>query len=430
MSQAPHDTLESSSAEPVEALHVDLPRIGSAGVAALMVLFVALLAGLFLLGYYPHRRLQNEILEDAAERALQKPLVTGVLPKLQEPAVDLVLPADILSFQQTLIYPRANGYLKRRLVDIGDRVEAGQLLAEIDTPEVDAQLNRARAEVQRAQADVEKSQLALSLAQTTLKRYEEASPSGAVAKLQLDEKQTECSQARSDLDLARASLASAQAEVQRLEALQSFERVTAPFAGVISKRNYDVGALLSSTTGGSGRELFQLDQVDTLRVFVNVPQVYAADVKLGQKTDLLVRNYPKRAFEGRITRVAGAIDADTRTLRVQIDVANQDNLLYAGMYGQVRLRITWDKPLLLIPTSALRFDAEGLSVAIVREGRVHIRKVLIGHDLGTEVEILDGLAGSDLVVANPGEHAREGIHVNVVTPASTGDMPPATTRPR
>jgi RND family efflux transporter MFP subunit len=409
----------SHSTEPVDTIPKDLPRIGSVGVAILTMLFVAALAGLFLLGYLPHRRLQAEVNADAADGDDARPVVKVVFPIRQRDATNLDLPADIRAFQQTLIYPRTTGYLKRLLVDIGDRVQAGQLLAEIDTPEIDAQLNQARAAVQQARANLEKTRTDFALAQTTLQRYQDVGD-GGVAKQQLDEKQAQLDQAKAGLDVAQANLAASQAEVQRLEALQGFEKIHAPFAGVISTRNYDIGALLSASAAGSGRELFQIDQIDTLRVFVNVPQAYAADIQAGRKAELLVRNYPGRSFEGTITRSAGSIDPTTRTLRVQIDVDNRENRLFAGMYGQLKFQISRKKPPLLVPTSALVYNADGLSLALVKDGRVRFQKVSTGRDLGTEIEIVDGLAGDEQVISNPGEQIREGYEVQVAAPARAG----------
>jgi RND family efflux transporter MFP subunit len=409
-----------------DGLRAGLPKIGTAGVALLAMLFVAMLSGLFVLGYLPYRKLQAEIRSEAAEARDERPVVNASVPKRQNVGTRLVLPADVCAYQQTKISPRTNGYLKRQGVDIGDRVKAGQLLAEIDTPEVDAQLNQARAAVQQSKANLDKAQMAFALSQTTLKRYQDAVKSGGVAQQDFDEKRTQLDQARGSLDVARATLVYSEAEVQRLEALQSFEKVTAPFDGVITARNYDLGALLSATTSGGGKELFQIEQNDRLRVFVKVPQAYASSVKAGQKAGLVVRNYPGRSFEGTVTRSTGSIDPATRTLRVEIDVENRENLLFAGMYGQVHFEIMQDRPPLLVPTAALVYNADGLSLAIVRGGKVHFQKVSTGRDLGMEMEILEGLVGDEMIISNPGEQIREGSEVQVV---SAGGAIASTSRP-
>ena len=333
-----------------DLLPKNLPRIGTLGVIALVVLFLVLLGGLFLLGYLPHQRMQRELNAEAAESGDVRPVASVITPKRQAQAATLSLPADVQPFQQTAIYARANGYLKKLLVDIGDRVKEGQLLTVIDTPEVDAQLAAARASAEQANAALDKAKVDLGLAQTTLEHYEGFAKSGGVTQQQLDERRTQFNQAKTALAGAEASVASAKAEVQRLEALQGFEKVTAPFAGVISARNYDVGALLSPGGAGSVRPLFQIDRVDTLRVFVNVPQGYATLVRPGPEGSAHgVRNYPARRFEGQVTRSAGAIDMATRTLRVEVDVANADGVLFGGMYGQVLFEVTQSNPPFLVP---------------------------------------------------------------------------------
>lgn len=422
---APHPETAPAE-EPVESLPKDLPRIGTLGVLVLAILFLGMLGGLFLLGYLPHRRLQAGLLAEAASASDTRPVVSVAAPKRQEQAASLLLPADIQSYQQTAIHARANGYMKKLLADIGDRVTAGQLLAQIDTPEVDAQLNEARAAVEQTQANLEKAKIDFALAQTTLERYENFGKSGGVTQQQLDEKRTQFNQAKANLAAANAGLASSQAQVQRLEALQSFEKVTAPFAGVITARNYDVGALLSGSAG-SAKPLFQLDQTDPLRVFVKVPQGYATQVRTGQKAELTVRNYPGRSFEGKVTRSAGAMDPATRTLRVEVHVPNPDGLLFAGMYGQVRFEVTQADPPLLVRTSALVFNTDGLSVGVVRDGKAHFQPVTTGRDLGTEIEILSGLTGGEQVITNPGELIREGTEVRMISapPISMSGLKPA-----
>ena len=402
----------------------DLPRIGTVAVMALVLVIAALLGGLFVIGYRPyvalHQNLAAEVLALDAP-----PVVEAARPQRQEAAFHLLLPADVQSYQETSVYPRANGYLKRLGADIGDRVKAGQVLAEIDAPELDAQLSQARADVQQAQAQIEKVTLDAVLARTTLRRYEGVEV-GGVSKQQVDEKRTQLQQAEAGLNLARASLASSQAEVQRLEALLSFKNVAAPFSGVVTERNYDVGALLSATTAGSGSPLFRVEQTDLLRVFVQVPQAHAESVAVGLSVKLSVRNHPGRTFEGKVTRSAGAINTDTRTLRVQAEVPNPDGLLLAGMYGQVSFPVVQNPPPLMIPTSALVYNAEGLSVAVVLEGKAHYRQVTVGRDLGMQVEVLTGLTGDELVIGNPGERIREGTTVQVVAPR---DKNTAATRP-
>jgi RND family efflux transporter MFP subunit len=397
-----------------EMVPTNLPRIGIVAVLLLVVSFAALLAGLFVLGHRPVAERQKRALEQAANVSNARPVVSVARPRRQASSSELSLPANVEAFQQTAIYSRSSGYVRRLLVDIGDRVQADQLLAELDTPEINAQLSQAKATVQQAEASLDKAQVDLKLAESTLHRYDDVALAGGVAQQELDEKRTQLDQARAGLNVAQANVEAARAQVQQLTALQGFARITAPFAGVITARNYDTGALLTPSNLSSTKPLFQMEQIDTLRVFVDVPQSYADSVKAGQQGQLQVRNFSGRSFSGAVVRSAGSIDASTRTLRVEIHVPNKDNLLYAGMYGQVRLQVTRDQQVLIVPASALVYNADGLSLATVQDGKVHFVKVTAGRDSGTEIEILDGLSGDDQVVTNPGEHIQENMLVDMV----------------
>src|SRR5205814_2209477 len=226
------------------------------------------------------------------------------------------------------------------------------------------------------------------LAQSTLTRYEDATKNstGAVTEQDLDQKRAALNQAHAASDAAAANVTAAEAAVQRLVTLQGFEKVTAPFGGIVSARNYDVGALISPANTAAGSELFRLTRADTLRVFVNVPQSYASAVKIGQAAKFEVRNFPGRKFDGKVMRSAGAIDAATRTLRMQIDIPNDDYTLWAGMYGQVTLPLQADQPPLLVPTSAMLFQTDGTKVALVDGGKIRMQKIAVGRDLGQELD--------------------------------------------
>lgn len=390
-----------------------LPRVRTWTVLALLLAFGLGTAGLFVLGYLPYRAVKEEITATAAQTRSARPIVIVTPARRQEASTSLVLPAEVQAFQQTRIFPRATGYLSRQLVDIGDQVEAGQLLAEIAAPEVDAQLAQARASAAQAAANVEKARIDFELSQATYQRYEGFAQSGGVTQQQLDEKRTELNQSKATLDVNQALLEAAQAEVRRLEALQGFQKVVAPFAGTIGTRNYDVGALLMPGNTAPGAELFQINQTQVLRVFVNVPQGYATDVAPGQEAELIVRNYPGRRFVGRITRSSEALDPATRMLRVQIDMPNDEGLLMPGMYAQARLNVTLREPPLLIPASALVYDAEGLRVAVVSEDRVEMRPITTGRDLGTEIEVTEGLREGERVVTNPSTRLADGVRVEI-----------------
>jgi RND family efflux transporter MFP subunit len=396
----------------------DLPRPSTATVLIVVGVFVLLLVALFIIGYVPHRHRVAEADADATERASTVPVVQVELPKRSAPTNDLTLPCDIKANQETAIYARSSGYLKKWYVDIQDRAQAGQLLAEIDAPEVDAQLAQSRAQLEQSKANVVRAESDLELAQKNLDRFLEAKKNspGSVTEQQLDQMQAAFDSSRSALVQAKASVASAEADVQRLTVLQNFERVTAPFAGIITSRNYDVGALLNPSDTAAGKQMFSIAQTDPLRVFVNVPQSDATQVKIGQPVFLKVRNYPDREFTGEVARTAGAIDPTTRTMMVELHFPNKDLALVPGMYGQVRLPLHEAAPTLTIPTSALVFNADGLRVDVVRDGKIHVQTLQVGRDFGTEIEVASGLSEQDQVVTNPGEKLSEGAAVKAMEP--------------
>ncbi|MEI8196811.1 MAG: efflux RND transporter periplasmic adaptor subunit [Phycisphaerae bacterium] len=393
----------------------DLPRPRTSTVIVVTLLFVAFLGGLFALGWWPHHEDAQQVRADIAARNADAPLVIVAQPRTAGSGKDLILPCDVRPNQDTAIYPRANGYLKKLNVDMQDHVKAGDVLAEIEALEIDEQLNQSKAALDQARAGVDKAQSDLDLAERTLTRYKltEQTGQGTITKQEMDERQAARDQAAAALNLSKANVVAAAADVQRLTVLKSFEKVIAPFSGIITARNYDVGALLSPTNTGPGKELFHLTQSDTLRVFVNVPQIYADDLKIGQPAALTVRNFPGRKFQGNVTRRSGALDANARTMPFELDFPNADGALFPGMYGQVQLTITDERPVLLIPTSALIFNAAGLQVAVVQNDKVHLQKVSVGRDLGTDMEIIDGLSNADQVITNPGERLHEGVSVRM-----------------
>lgn len=397
-----------------QLIPTDLPKPGNITIAIVAVVFVLLLAALFVIGWIPHHHRAEEARADAQERQTGVPVVTIARPKSSAATKDVVLPADVRPNQETAIFPRASGYLKTLKVDLGDRVEAGQLMAEIDTPEVDAQLAESKATLEQSKAAVGKAAEDMDLAKRTFERFQDLvnRDTGGVTQQELDEKRSAYNQSVASVNAAKATVVANEAAVQRLTVLQGFEKVTAPFAGIVSARNFDVGALLSNN---GNKELFRIVQSDPMRVFVNVPQTYATQVRNGNPAHLTVRNYPGRKFEGTVARWAGAIDPNTRTLPVELHFPNPDGALVAGMYGEVRLGVTEDQPLLTIPTSALVFNAEGLRVAVVTDGKTHFKPINVGRDLGTEIEITSGLSADDQVVTNPGTRIGEGSPVQIFT---------------
>lgn len=392
----------------------DLEPIGTGKAILFGAIFVVLFAVLFVLGFIPRHNARGEAEKEVADVANDKPVVGVARPKPPTVFPTLEVPGDAQAFQITSIYPRASGYLKRRLVDIGDVVKEGQLLAEIETPEVEAQLNAAKANLQLANATGTKAKDDYDLAEATYQRYENFAKTGGVTQQQLDEKRSAFTSAKSTLAGAQASVRAGEAEVQRLTALIGFTQITAPFAGTITTRGYDVGALLSANNGG-GRELFQIAQVDTLRVFVDVPQSYATFMKIGQPVKFAVTNYPGNMFDGFIARTSGSINQASRTMRVEADFPNKEGLLYPGMYGTLKYEARQKMEDLIIPSSALVFGAEGMRVAVVDDqDKVRFQSITVGADLGVEVQVSHGLKGGERIVANPGERLIDGVEVKVI----------------
>ena len=340
----------------------------------------------------------------SAERSKQYVRVTT--PKAGGAGQTVVLPGTLQGFVQSPIAARASGYLKRWHKDIGSRVAQGDLLAEIETPEIDQQLSQAMAARQQAASSLE-------LAHSTLGRWESLRKRDAVSQQELDERRSAEAQ-------ARANLAASDANVERLRQMESFKRVLAPFAGVITRRNVDVGDLIDAG-GGAGRALFLLAQTDPLRVYVNVPQSYAQLVKRGQQVSVTQAELRGRSFKGEIVRTAASIDATTRTMQVEISLPNRDGALLPGAFVQVALPLQQASDALTIPTNVLLFRPEGPRVAAVgADGRVSLRAVKIGRNYGEAIEVLDGVAGTDRLVLNPSDSLNDGDIVAVTETSGEG----------
>ncbi len=341
-------------------------------------------------------------------REMAVPAVAVVTPERGVSHDEIVLPGTIQAFTDAPIYARTNGYLKRWYVDIGARVHAGQLLAEIDTPELDQQLQQARADLATAEANAR-------LAQTTAERYRDLIRTDSVSRQDLDN-------ANGNLEARNAAVESARANVKRLEQLHGFSRIEAPFDGVITARNTDIGALIDS--GSNAKELFHEAAVHRLRVFVNVPEVYSRAVAPGIEADLTLKQYPDRRFQGRLARTSNAIDVASRTLLTEVDVDNSKGELLPGSYAEVHFRLPTPAPTLKVPVDVLIFKADGLQVATVdARDRVSLVTVTTGRDFGDTVEVLSGLKGDERVIANPPDSLAAGETVRVVTrPARSADQ--------
>ena len=333
------------------------------------------------------------------------PTVAVVQPKHSAPAQEIVLPANVQAFADAPIYARTNGYLKRWYVDIGSRVKEGQLLAEIDTPEVNQLLRQSRADLGTTQAN-------LNLSKITADRYQGLLKTDSVSKQESDN-------AAGDYEAKQANVQSAQANVRRLEELQSFQKIYAPFSGVITARNTDVGALINSgSTGGNGNELFHIAQPDKLRVYVSVPQVYSQAAKPGLTADLTLAEFPGRRFQGKLVRTANAIDPASRTLLVEIAVNNPTGQLFTGSYAEVHFKLPTPASSLILPVNTLLFRSEGLRVATVgQDQKVELKQITLGHDFGGEVEVVAGLDGTENVIINPPDSVADGETVRIAAGA-------------
>lgn len=349
-------------------------------------------------GGLPRLSARTAVVRQTAE--LSTPTVAVVAPDRTPLQQSLVLPGDVEAFQEANIYARTSGYLGRWLIDIGTHVHSGQLLAEIESPEIDAELAQARADAATASANYQ-------IAKVTASRWEDMLKSNAVSQQSSEENV-------SAMKAKQAMLAAAQANVDRLRQLQSFEKVYAPFDGVVTTRNVDVGALIDAGNGGTPAALFKLAETDKLRVFVNVPQDNAADVTLGASATVTLPQYPGRTFVGSVARTSGAIDPVSRTLRVEVDMANADGSIPPGAYAQVTLALTAQKAALSLPANALLFRPAGVEVATVdSKSRVRLVPVTLGRDFGTHVDIRTGLRGDERVIVNPGDAIGDGQPVSI-----------------
>lgn len=346
---------------------------------------------------------RNALAKETASNTV--PTVAVVHPVAEPPDEQLILPGTLQAYEESPIYARTSGYLRRWYKDIGSHVKQGELLAQIDTPELDQELSQARATRQQVQAQ-------LQMAQISAQRWENLRKTDSVS-------QQEADQQTNGYQQSQANLAAADANVRRLEQLESFKNVYAPFSGVVTKRNVDPGALINA--GASGREMFDVAKVDTLRVYVDVPQAYALAVKPGTKAFVTLQELAGQKFEGKVMRTANAIDPSTRTLLTEIDVANADRHLLPGLYGQVHFDVanyTPDGSKVTVPVNALLFRAEGPRVAVLRgDGKVHLQPIAIGRDFGATLEVVSGLDAQQRVIINPSDSLEEGAQVNVAVNA-------------
>jgi RND family efflux transporter MFP subunit len=363
--------------------------------AAGAVVATIIVAGL-ILGFVPRWRERSETIADMNQLVI--PTVSVVSPALEKPGNGLVLPAEIRPGREAAIYARANGYLKDWVVDIGAHVGSGQLLAEIETPDLDQQLEQAKAQAMLALAN-------LHLAETTDARWQQLLKSASVSEQDADEK-------RAAREAAAASLDADRANMHRLQELVSFQRVLAPFAGIVTARSVDIGDLI--TTGAGSRELFHLAEVDKLRVYIRVPESYALEISPGQTATLTTPASPGRVFTAKVTTTSEAISTASRTLLTELEVDNSKNHVLPYSFGEISLRAGNSDPTLTLPSNSVLFRAQGLQVAVATpDGTVEMRSVKTGRDFGQTIEILGGVTSADRVIVNPTDALISGTRVRV-----------------
>jgi RND family efflux transporter MFP subunit len=362
-----------------------------------MAIVALIVAGVVIFGVKARRGSEQTLEKETAVAAI--PSVNVVYPAPSSLSSEIALPGNTQAFTDTPIYSRTNGYLKNWYFDIGAHVRKGQLMAQIETPEVDQQL-------QVAQADLKSAQANLDLANTTSARYQNLLKTNSVSKQETDV-------AVSDAAAKKAAVDAAMANVRRLEQLQSFEYVYAPFDGIVTARNTDIGRLISAGQNTTPQELFHLAAIGKIRVYVAVPEAYSAAIKVGGNATLTLDEYPGRSFEGTIARNSNAIDQATRTLNVEVDVDNPKGELLPGAYVFVHFKVPEHVANLMIPSNTLLFRAEGLRAGVVRNGRVQLVPVKIAKDAGATVEIASGLTSNDAVILDPSDSLANGQQVEI-----------------
>jgi RND family efflux transporter MFP subunit len=342
------------------------------------------------------------------------PTVHVVRPRRAAEDKRLVLPGTAAALVEAPIYARATGYISRRLVDIGDRVRQGQLMAVIDSPDLDRQVEQARATVLQSESTVEQMKAQLRLAEVTRDRYRVLVAKGVLSRQEGDTQEANYEVAVANLKAAEQTVNANRASLNRLIDLQQYERVIAPFDGLVTARNIDVGALISTSGSSSqGGELFRVAGMDRLRIFINVPEPYAASLNVGQKVQIQAGADPQKMVIGKLTRTADAVDPATRTMLTEIQIDNRGLAFLPGMFIFATLIDVRAQPPLMVPSDSLLTPAGGPRLAVVRQDVVHMQPVRVGRDTGPAIEILDGLQDDDLVVTAPNDRAREGARVQV-----------------
>ena len=401
------------------------PKARTRTIVAIAVIVVVLFATFLAFGIVDRSKQNHALAANASQAASASPEVYVVHP-VPAGAPDWSLPGSTQAIQDTIIYARVSGYLNKRYVDIGDRVKAGQLLAEIQSPELDQQLSQAQANLQTALKQLDLQKANLELARTTMERYKGADAEQAVAKLIVDQSVAGYATAQASVAAAQATVDSNAATVRQFEAMTAFERVVAPFDGTITQRNVDIGALITAgsptnntsvspaSVTGAPTGMFEVSQLDTLRVFVNIPQVAAGNVAVGTPAQVTIRGSLGKPVAATVTRTADALDPGTRTLLTEVDIPNASHAILPGEFVYVALKIAPSGQRWNLPATALIFNSDGTQVLVVQpDHKLHFQKVTAGRDFGDTIDIQDGLNGDETIVAQPDVSLQEG---ELVTP--------------
>ena len=397
---------ENGNSTPAEPVHTSAPPAGGKSRMGIWIgcAVAALLAVGIFMGIHSRRAADTALANVVTQTSV--PSVRVTYPAAGQEIQKIDLPGNVQAFNDTPIYARTSGYLKHWYVDIGSHVQQGQLMAEIETPELDQQL-------QQAQADLKTAQSNLDMAAITSKRWQNLLAKNAVSKQETD-------QAMSDLSARQSAVSASEANVRRLQQLQGFEKVVAPFDGIVTARNVDIGTLIEAGANTGPKELFHVAALDRLRVYIAVPEAYAGAVTNGGKVALTEVDRPDETFEGTLARNSNAIDPMSRTLNVEADVNNANRHLLPGAYVFVHLQLPGNAHSVTVPSNTLLFRAEGLRVAVVRDNRIVLTPISIGHDYGSKVEVTSGLTSKDAVVLDPPDSLAAGATVKVVESGKQG----------
>jgi membrane fusion protein, multidrug efflux system len=405
-----------AAAPPVAAGHelgFELPAptsVSRTRAAAMIAVGLVVLAAAFVFGYLPGRHQRAALAEATDVAGKADPRVEVVTPKVGASDRALSLPGSVQPLEETVLYARASGYVRKWYVDIGDKVQEGQILADVETPELDQELDQARAQLAQAQAALLQSQANRQLSIANLDRYKALAPSGVVSHAELDQRQAQAQVDDATVSVSQAAISAQAANIRRLGQLKSFSHVISPFGGIITQRWVEIGALV---TAGNGQPLYKVAAMDPARVFTQVPQDVATGVHADLAAKVTVREYPGRTFDGKVARAAGELDPVTRTMNTEVRVANGDGALMAGMYAEVALTLPTPHRVFELPATALFSDSHGQRVALVDgESKIHLVPVVVERDTGPAIEIAGGLTGGERVVKLAGADLVEGKTVD------------------